>query len=342
MLFEKRIFNNATDMKTYLLSKGFVISNGEMRWGAANQDSLCHWSWDDDDGVVNFIDSNGEEAFPFNLSSFGPRAPLYTDLTGVIFCPLKNNGCLLNIAPTPSGNVQPYSPTYLIEDFNHFTLSCELGTLRSGERRRGYVQNGLVACTPAEQDGRWRYSWRIYETAIAGDGANDGYYFPPSFRWVIDNGRAGEACYVPTVERWDTQFAVALSKVYLDQGFLSNNIYMQLMGENEAPGLIFTINGQRFISFCSEILNESYGGASPTYRDSLPYRPVCFLLPDDPQAINDHTSTQEYSQYTIYAEGDYCIYNGALYVCTESILTPEPWDVTHWRRTTVSEALLAN
>ena len=375
MLYEKNFFANPVDMKDYLEAKGFIFVQGEhygdpqydiqeeMRWGEADQDSSCYWGWNDNSGIRNFVDSNGNEVFSHALSIFPARSatPPYriTDFraTGVLFCRLKNNGIILNIAPfsfdaySQSASILNSRPNLINDIQNYFTLSCEFPKYDSdGTMVPSSIRNGLVACTPAESDGRWRHSWREQRTPTT---PSTNTYMPPSFRWTVDAGIMGSVSTLPTVQRWDTQFSLALSKVVLPQGFFSNNIYTQVMGQNTSPGMIFTINGQRFISFCPETISEQYLSyiddqgdqqvdTDAPVRNSLLYRPICFLLADDIQLINDHTSTQEYSSETVYAAGDYCIYNGALYICTTAITTPEPWDVTHWERTTVSAELTRN
>jgi len=44
-----------------------------------------------------------------------------------------------------------------------------------------------------------------------------------------------------------------------------------------------------------------------------------------------------YSSANQYSAGDYAIYNGKYYVCTENIDTPEAWNADHWEETTVSD-----
>lgn len=364
MLYEKKYFSDPATMKEYLINKGFIFTQGphygqaqypiqeEMRWGQANQNTACYWGWSDSAGVITFVDSNGVEIFD-SMSVFPQWDITHTYITnfratGVIFCKLKNNSILLNIAPFTFNNYSPDSGSGINELItsiqNYFTLSCEFYNPPSN-----IIKNGLVACTAAEEDEKWRYSWRKQNWLTA----THNTCMPPSFVWTIDNGSLGNVTDLPSVQRWDTQFCLALSKVVLPEGFFSNNIYTQVMGQNEIPGMIFTVNGQRFISFCSENIPEQYyvytddqgdtqTDPNASIRNSLLYRPICFLLADDVQLINDHTSTQEYSDETVYAEGDYCIYNGALYICTTTIATPEPWDVTHWERTTVSTELNKN
>lgn len=54
-----------------------------------------------------------------------------------------------------------------------------------------------------------------------------------------------------------------------------------------------------------------------------------------------------YSDTSTYDVGDYCMFGGLMYECTTAIATAEPFDITHWSRTSVAdlignvEALLA-
>lgn len=358
MFYDKKFFLYPSDLKIYLEELGFVIDEeNHMRWGYADQDSACYWIWDDNSGVTEFLDSNETSVFYDPISRWPSRDPSTGDITtfrttGVVFCALKNNGCIINFktfdASYLTDGAGPTGQTMNIarDMQNEFTISCQL--LNYAEH---YSQNALIACTPAEEDGRWRYSWRnqMYSSNVTTPNS----YYPPSFQWIIDNGLPGNVSALPSVQRWDVQFALALSKVYLPQGSLSNNIYMQVMGDNEVPGMVFTINGQRYISLCPESLNEAYFcykdsegqiiyDSDAPQRDSLLYRPICFLLADDEQTVNNHTSTQAYNQNTLYRIGDYCIYNGLLYICTTNIDSPEPWDMSHWEVTTVSEELAKN
>jgi hypothetical protein len=47
----------------------------------------------------------------------------------------------------------------------------------------------------------------------------------------------------------------------------------------------------------------------------------------------------QYSDQSTYAEGDYCMYHGQLYVCTTAISSGEPWTSSHWAGTSVSEQI---
>lgn len=323
MILEKRIFESLDELKTYLVSKGFVISNGEMRWGSANQDSNCHWSINDAEGTMNFVDSDGNNAFPYSLIDFSEGR-----VTGTAFLPLKDNGCALNITPLNEGT-----------STSDFTLSCNFGCNCVGEIYPAQPQNGLIVCTPEEADGYWRYSWREkpYQN---GSSSPLTRYGEPAFRWVIDDCRhnvlTGE---IPTVCRWNVANTLTISKVFLANGFWSKYIYMENLGVNSSPGMVFKINGQKFISFCSANIPEGTGAHEWTIR---PYRNPCFLMADDEVTINNSSSTQAYSSLKTYQVDDYCIFNDSLYRCTTAITQPEAFDETHWVITTVPQELLRN
>lgn len=49
----------------------------------------------------------------------------------------------------------------------------------------------------------------------------------------------------------------------------------------------------------------------------------------------------QYSDQSTYAEGDYCMYRGQLYVCITAIATAEAWTAAHWTETSV-ESIIGN
>lgn len=63
---------------------------------------------------------------------------------------------------------------------------------------------------------------------------------------------------------------------------------------------------------------------------------------DDEQAttdlvrLSDSIATQ-YSAESTYNVNQYCIYEGYLYICTDAILTPEPFDDSHWERVVLAD-----
>lgn len=327
MQLEKRVFENWNNLKAYLLSKGFVISNGQMRWGAANQTTNCYWSIDDINQTINFVDSDGNNAFPYSLSDFSTGR-----VTGVVFLPLRDGGCVLNITPLNSGATA-----------GDITLDCTLnftGTPPNITLNEDLPQNGLIVCTPAEEDGYWRHSWRDSIHLQKSDSSD--YFIKPNFKWVIDNGQQNvlSAKEIPAVQRWVVSNMVTLTQTLLADGFWSQYIYTQVLGENQGPGQIIKINGQKFISFFNSNLEGEDGSEAGT--PSLPYRCPCFPLAQTEPTVNDHYSTQEFSSSKTYQVGDYCIHGGRLYICTTAIPTPEVWDETHWEITTVSIELLKN
>ena len=323
MKLEKRIFEDLESLKTYLTSKGFVIADGEMRWGSANQDSNCYWSIDDTEGTMNFVDSDGNEAFPYSLTDFSEGR-----VTGVAFLLLRDNGCILNITPLNEGT-----------NTSQFTLSCDFGCSCTGEINPAVPQNGLVVCTAEEDDGYWRYSWR--EKPRPGvSGMYPTIYAPPAFNWIIDNCRHNVLSReIPNVSRWEVANTLTISKVFLADGYWSKYIYMENLGTNASPGMVFKINGQKFISFCSADIQE---GTSVRPGTINKYRNPCFLMADDEVSINNSSSTQAYSNLKTYQVGDYCIFNDLLYRCTTAIIQPEAFDEMHWVVTTVPQELLRN
>ena len=47
----------------------------------------------------------------------------------------------------------------------------------------------------------------------------------------------------------------------------------------------------------------------------------------------------EYDNTSTYAVGDYCVYEGTLYVCNTAISTAEEWTATHWTATNVTDEI---
>lgn len=47
----------------------------------------------------------------------------------------------------------------------------------------------------------------------------------------------------------------------------------------------------------------------------------------------------EYDNTSTYAVGDYCVYEGTLYVCNTAISTAEEWNATHWTATNVTDEI---
>lgn len=51
--------------------------------------------------------------------------------------------------------------------------------------------------------------------------------------------------------------------------------------------------------------------------------------------LKDASIASDYDSTATYSVGDYCIYDGLLYVCDTDISTAEDWDSTHWTQTNV-------
>lgn len=47
----------------------------------------------------------------------------------------------------------------------------------------------------------------------------------------------------------------------------------------------------------------------------------------------------EYDNTSTYAVGDYCVYEGTLYVCNTDISTAEEWNASHWTATNVTDEI---
>lgn len=60
--------------------------------------------------------------------------------------------------------------------------------------------------------------------------------------------------------------------------------------------------------------------------------------------LHDSIGADAYDDTATYAEGELCIYNNTLYVCTVSggITTPEPWTAAHWTATTIASLIDSN
>ena len=63
---------------------------------------------------------------------------------------------------------------------------------------------------------------------------------------------------------------------------------------------------------------------------------------DDLQATTDLQKLQasianQYNPLSTYNIGEYCLYDGTLYICTSQIETPEDWDESHWESILVTD-----
>ena len=293
-LVEKFIFDNKEDLQTYLTSIGFTIANNKMVWNNdTNRNSNnCYWTVASN-GEMNFHTSTGQNAFTKPLADFSNN-----QRCGVEFIELNGGGCALYLTPVPA--------SFSIIDLN---LTCHNNYDSSGDPLDPpqVLQNGLVVVTPAESDGKWRYSWRDKDAS--------------AFAWTIDDTQTKtiRGQEIPMKLMIQAPECVTLTKVYLDNGHWSNHIFCHVLGEPIVPGSIFKVNGQKYI----------------TFTDNLTQREPAFRLPAEAPSVNPSGSTQEYSDFTLYALGDYCIYAGKLYRCTTPITSPKPFSLSDWTVTTV-------
>lgn len=290
----KQIFTSWDTLISALTSIGFTITNRQMRWGNAPNDTSCYWALDEVNQTINFRTSTSEDAFLNEIVDF-----YHFNYAGLVFTELDNAGCLLYLTPLSE----------TISALSDLTFSCTNNYDSQGVVTPDTLVNGLVVCTPAEQDGLWRYSWRDKGT---------------TFKWDIDNtaGYVSKGTELPTVPITSADMLATINKLYLNSGIWSEYIYEQVLGTTQAPCLIFKINGQKFISFKDA-------------DDSTNSRCPVFKLPVDRQTINDPTSTEEYSPNKVYHVDDYCIHEGLLWRCVREVSTPTPFDQTNWTVTTV-------
>lgn len=306
---EKHIYTSYNELITFLQSNNkFSITNNQMRWSYANQNSLCYFGLDPNQGKICFINSLGNNAFGIDK--------MLVDFTSgygaVIFIPLADNGCILYLTTVPT-------------DFSidNLTLSCDNHYSYEGydqdldietwTANSNTLENGVVVCTPAESDGYWRYSWRDAASVQA-------------FNWCIDDchSKVTTGIELPSKLILPGDMYVGLSKVYLESGTWSNHIYQQVLGELNIPSMIFKVNGQKYIS-----ITDNTGHRAPVFR----------LAPEF-EGMNISTSTEGYSPLKTYKIGDYCIYNDLLWRCVRDISTPTPFDQLDWVTTTVSMEIM--
>lgn len=294
-VMEKRIFTTLADLRTYLVSKGFSINNNnEMRWGEANAGSTCYWKIIG--GEINFKDSNGDNAFHYNLTDFTNNKPC-----GCVIIQLDEDGCALYLSKLADGVT-----------INDLYACCKNGysyneSLETFTDLGADLQNGLVICTPAEEDGYWRYIWR--------------HWNPNDINWCIDDsyGIVTVGQEIPSVNLINVSSVCSLTRACLNRGGWSDYIYVQVVGEATPPGNVFKIQGQKFI----------------TFTESATARCPAFKLPPEEVRANISTSTEEFSNVKTYKVGDYCIYNGLLYKCIQEITNPGPFEEIDWTVTTV-------
>lgn len=274
----KQICTTWSELTTLLESLGFTIVNNQMRWGEAPSNTQCYWSLNSTNTTINFMKSSGSTAFS------DPLVDMSDSNAGVMFTALEDNGCILYLTSTDS------------TDINNLEFDC----------------NGIIVCTPEEDDGYWRYSWREYR---------DPSDSSSTFKWVIDNTHGGVSV--------GTEFAVAtmvpasmlatLQKVYFNSGCWSKYIYSQVLGEITPPSMIFKINGQKWI----------------TFSDNTTSRCPAFKLPAEIQEPNDPTQTVEFSPNKTYKVNHTCVWDGCLWRCVNEISIPGPFDTSDWVVTSV-------
>lgn len=299
---EKRIFTNITDVTTFLTSIGFTISNNKVLWSHAESNANCYFQIVNN--IITFKRSDGESAFEKDLVNFNYKEEIEGEtiarpLCGIDVIYLQNNGIAIYMGMLTEDKT--------ISDVN---ICCA--------NDNAVLNNGLVVISPADTDGHWWYGWNDPLATTSS-----------SFYWCLDNGH-GFAEYgtnvstVAPVLRYDTGSSFTIVKSYLLNGYWSNNIYVQVIGDATAPGYIFMLNGQKYIGFTNGSSNRV-----PIYK-----------LPSQSQEMNLSTSTEEYSPLKTYVVGDYCIYNGLLYKSRTAVSIPEPFDSNKWIVTTVPNEIL--
>lgn len=63
-------------------------------------------------------------------------------------------------------------------------------------------------------------------------------------------------------------------------------------------------------------------------------------LDDFKVKLLEDTDIPEYDDTKTYTKGDYCTYNNNTYICIVNILTPEPFEIEHWAKTSISSSIL--
>lgn len=298
---QKRIFTTITQVKNYLTSIGFTITNGKILWRAAEADTQCYLQINND--IITFRRSDGESAFTKNLVDFNyeetiDEETITRDRCAVIYIPLVDNGFILYL-----GMIKPET------DLSEITICCS--------NANATLNNGLIVCSPPEGDGHWYYGWNQPNTDDT------------IFQWCLDNGHGNyeygaEVNQVPQKKVIESFANIVLVRSYLNTGYWSKNFRVQVAGNLQIPAYIFKANGQRYIVITS----------------NTAYRAPAYKLSPEAIEMNLSTSTEEYSNMKTYAIGDYCIYNGLLWRCIVTISTPEPFDQSHWQLTTVHNEMM--
>lgn len=312
-ILEKHIFQTWADLQTFLVSKNFTIANNKIKYSLAPNSTKCYWSYDSE-GTINFVDSLGNNAFYHNLTDFANDK-----YCGCVWIELKDNGFVLFLSPIATDF-----------DITNLTLCCinNYHCSDTSENIPVYVddnnplENGVVVCTPAEQDSYWRFCWRdkdIITTEVSTVPS-------PTYKWNIDNTQdiVTIGTEIPYAELISAPMTVTLLKAYMANGFWSDYIYTLVLGQVDPPGDIFKLNGQKFLSI----------------SDNSTYRCPAFKLPPEHEEVNPTNSTEQYSPNRTYKVDDYCIYEGKLWVCVRAVIVPMAFDQTYWDITTVSEEKL--
>lgn len=97
------------------------------------------------------------------------------------------------------------------------------------------------------------------------------------------------------------------------------------IGQTSNAHSIIDANGQRFYAGdgTTQLANIGYGDGtnSSGLTSKAPYYTLGTRI----------TTTSQYDPNSTYWEGDMCVYDDEVYVCIESIRTPEQWTITHWQ-----------
>ena len=290
----KTIVTSKAELEGLLEDLDFTISNSKVYWAAAGTTG-CYWEFTNNE--LNFKTSENQTAFTNNLTDFanGKNA-------GVIFTYLSNGGCILYITPLDTD--------ISITELN---FSCTIADDNLT------LKNGLMCITPPEKDNHWRFIWRCDDRTTT------------QYMWCVDNtaGIVTEGIEVPYKQMINVPLIATLVKMYLECSEWSKHVFVQVLGQVEPPGIVFKINGQKFITFMDD----------DTPTSGVQYRTPCFKLPPQEASLNPPTSTAEYSPLLIYKPKDYCIYEGLLYRCVQGTNAGEGFDENKWVLTTVYQEL---
>lgn len=202
----KRIVTSNSNLLTLLQTIGFTVNSDKIYWGQAGTTN-CYWQ--NNNGEIEFITSEGNQGFPNTLTDF-----TNSKNAGVMFTSLYNGGCVLYIRPLDSDKT--------LRDLN---FNCNP------------AEGGLVCVTPPEKDGYWRFTWRYNETNTYKwciDNAQ---------------GKVNIGVEIPYKRMINVSMVATLVKAYMESGDWSNYIFVQVLGDIAPPGAVFKINGQKYIVF---------------------------------------------------------------------------------------------